>query len=76
MEKENENLKRDIEELKTSLKNAEAALVRLDSVSKESMQKDDTLEKKIAELNEEIDRMTKENTSIKVIMLIALVPHI
>lgn len=67
VQKDNEQLSRDIEQLKASLKEAEATVSRLNSKSRESFEKDGDLENKIAELKENIDKLTEENTSNKVI---------
>ena len=65
--KENDQLKKDIEKLELSLKEADASIISLNSKTKESVHKDSEIEKKIAELNEQVDKLTKESISNKVI---------
>ena len=64
--KENDQLKKDIEKLELSLKEANTSIISLNFKSKESVHKDSEMEKKIAELNEQVDKLTKENMLNKV----------
>ena len=64
--KENDELRKDIKRLEVSLKEAEESISSLNVKSKESVNKDSEVERKIADLNEQINKLSKENVLSKV----------